>query len=65
MDIQVDRLGKVQTENTHDRFCVDYVSSGYQIEFKEICTVFIVIKPPVICVFVYINHTHFGGDCQA
>ena len=83
MDIQVDRLGKVQTENTHNRFCVDYVSSGYQIkiiikfcnfvtndftlsiEFKEICTVFIVIKPPVICVFVYINHTHFGGDCQA
>ena len=34
MDIQVDRLGKVQTENTHNRFCVDYVSSGYQIEIK-------------------------------
>ena len=32
MNIQIDRFGQVQTENTHDRFCVDDISSGYKIE---------------------------------
>lgn len=34
MDVQVDRFGKVEAEDSHDGFCVDYVSSGYQIEIK-------------------------------
>ena len=34
VDVQVDRFGKVETEDSHDGFCVDYVSSGYQIEIK-------------------------------
>ena len=28
------RFGKVEAEDSHDGFCVDYVSSGYQIEIK-------------------------------
>ena len=34
VDVQVDRFGKVEAEDSHDGFCVDYVSSGYQIEIK-------------------------------
>lgn len=34
MDVQVDRFGKVEAEDSHNGFCVDYVSSGYQIEIK-------------------------------
>ena len=34
MDVQVDRFGKVEAEDSHDGFCVDHVSSGYQIEIK-------------------------------
>ena len=32
MDVEVDRLGKIQAEDTHDGFCIDDVSAGYQIE---------------------------------
>ena len=32
MDVQVDRLGKIQTEDTHDGLCINYVSAGYKIE---------------------------------
>ncbi len=32
MDVQVDRLGKIQAEDTHDRFSINYVSAGYQVE---------------------------------
>ena len=32
MDVQVDRFGQIQAEDTHDGFCVDDVSSGYQVE---------------------------------
>ena len=32
MDVQVDRLGKIQAEDTHDGLCINYVSAGYQIE---------------------------------
>ena len=32
MDVQVDRLGKIQTEDTHDGDCINYVSAGYKIE---------------------------------
>ena len=34
VDVQVDRFGKVEAEDSHDGFCVDYVSSGYQIKIK-------------------------------
>ena len=26
MDVQVDRLGKIQAEDTHDGLCINYVS---------------------------------------
>ena len=29
MDVEVDRLGKIQAEDTHDGFCIDHISSGY------------------------------------
>ena len=32
MNVQIDRLGKIQAEDTHDGLCVDDVSSGYKIE---------------------------------
>ena len=32
MDVQVDRFGKVEAEDSHDGFCVDNVSSGNKIE---------------------------------
>ena len=32
MDIQIDRLGKIQAEDTHDGFCVDDVSAGNKVE---------------------------------
>ena len=32
LDVEVDRLGKIQAEDTHDGLCVDDVSSGYKIE---------------------------------
>ena len=32
MDVEVDRLGKIQAEDTHDGLGVDNVSAGYQIE---------------------------------
>ena len=32
MDVQVNILGKVKAENSHDGLCIDHVSSGYQIK---------------------------------
>ena len=32
MDVEVDRLGKIQAEDTHDGFCVDDVTAGYQVK---------------------------------
>ena len=32
MDIQVDGLGQIQAENTHDRLGVDHISAGYEIK---------------------------------
>ena len=32
MDVEVDRLGKIQAEDTHDGFCIDDISAGDQIE---------------------------------
>lgn len=32
MDIQVDGLGQIQAEDTHDRLGVDHISSGYEIK---------------------------------
>ena len=32
MDAKIDRLRKIQTEDTHDRFCIDDISAGYQIK---------------------------------
>ena len=32
MDVEVDGLGKIEAEDTHDGLSVDYVSSGYKIE---------------------------------
>ena len=29
VDVEVDRLGKIQAEDTHDGFCIDHISSGY------------------------------------
>jgi hypothetical protein len=37
MDIQVDGLGQIQAEDTHDGLGVDHVSAGYQIK--------VIIKP--------------------
>mgnify|MGYP003193420209 CR=1 FL=1 len=69
MDVQVDRFGKVEAEDSHDGFCVDYVSSGYQIkiiikltkdftlsiELREICTVFMFVILPVIWLTLFIT----------
>ena len=42
VDVQVDRFGKIQTEDTHDRFGIDHISSGNQIkiavEFADLCS---------------------------
>ena len=32
MDVEVDRLGKIQAEDTHDGFCIDNISAGYEIK---------------------------------
>ena len=32
VDVQVDRFGKIKAEDTHDRFCIDHISSGYKVE---------------------------------
>jgi hypothetical protein len=32
MDAEVDRLGKIQTEDTHNGLGVDHISAGYQIK---------------------------------
>ena len=32
MDVQVDGLGKVKAEDTHDRLCIYDVSSGHKIK---------------------------------
>jgi hypothetical protein len=32
VNIQIDGLGQIQAENTHNGLGVDYVSAGYQIE---------------------------------
>ena len=32
MNVQIDRLGKIQAEDTHDGLCIDDVSSGYEVE---------------------------------
>ena len=29
VDVEVDPLGKIQAEDTHDGFCIDHLSSGY------------------------------------
>ena len=34
MDVEVDRLGKIQAEDTHDGFCIDDVSAGNKIEIS-------------------------------
>ena len=40
MDVQVDRLGQVKAEDTHNGFCVDNVSSGNKIEvIVELCNI--------------------------
>ena len=36
MNIQIDRFGKIQTEDTHDGFCIDDISSGNQIKIEII-----------------------------
>ena len=32
MDVEVDGLGKIEAEDTHDGLSVDYVSAGNKIE---------------------------------
>lgn len=32
MNCKVDRFGQIQTEDTHDGFCVDDVSAGNKVE---------------------------------
>ena len=34
MDVQIDRLGQIQAEDTHNRFCVDDISAGNQIKIN-------------------------------
>ena len=29
VDVEVDWLGEIQAEDTHDGFCIDHISSGY------------------------------------
>ena len=36
MDVQFDGLGKIQTEDAHDRFGVDHISAGYEIKIEVI-----------------------------
>ena len=58
MDVEVDRLGKIQAEDTHDGFCIDHISKSksqsnllisftnaftLSMEFSEILAVFIII----------------------
>ena len=48
MDVQIDRLGQIQAEDTHNRFCVDDISDlTLSMEFNEILTVF--IGSPSLC----------------
>ena len=35
MDVQIDRFRKIKTEDTHDRFCINHISSGYQVKIAE------------------------------
>ena len=38
MDVQIDSLGKIQTEDSHNRLCINHISSGYQIKISiEVC----------------------------
>ena len=40
MDVQIDRLGQIQAEDTHNGLCVDDVASGYQIEiYIKLCNI--------------------------
>ena len=32
MNVEIDRLGEIQAEDSHNRFCIDYISAGYQIK---------------------------------
>ena len=32
VDVEVDWLGEIQAEDTHDGLCINYVSAGYKIE---------------------------------
>ena len=32
MDVQVDRLGQIQTEDTHDGLCIYDISAGNQVK---------------------------------
>ena len=32
VDIEIDGLGKIKAEDTHDGLCINYVSSGYKVE---------------------------------
>ena len=32
VNIEINRFGKIQAEDTHDRLCVNDISSGYQIK---------------------------------
>ena len=58
MDIQINRLGKIQAEDSHDGFGIDYKSTSnfvrsftkdftLSIEFKEMRTVFMLQYPPL------------------
>ena len=67
MDVQVDRFGKVEAEDSHDGFCVNDISAGNQIkmsltkdftlsiELREICTVFMFVILPVIWLTLFIT----------
>jgi len=32
MDVQVDRLGKIKAEDSHDGLCIDHIAAGDQIK---------------------------------
>ena len=32
VNVQIDRLGQIQAEDAHDRFCIDHISSGYKVK---------------------------------
>jgi hypothetical protein len=36
VNVQIDRLGKIKAEDSHDRLCIDYVSTGYEIEITVV-----------------------------